>query len=142
MKKGNEEPDSIYGEFLDAVSRAIAESEIRDLTVVDKAAMGQDWEYERHPDGTVDENGKSIAGQLVLNGRGNPIPKKIGHSPNWAASAWRLERKHPKRWAVTQKLEHSGKEGAPQIIVELPSNGREVREFIDVKKDDDGTPKD
>lgn len=130
MKKGDKEPDSIYGKFCNAVEKALAESEIRDLTNIDRAAMGQDWEYEREPDNAVDENGRSIAGQLKLNGKGNPIPKKIGQGSDWAASAWRLERKHPKKWARTEKLEHSGKDGGPQVIVTLPSNGYEVRDLL------------
>ena len=130
-KQGREGPDSIHGEFLAAVSQAEAECEARDLYNIDRAAMGQDWDYERWDGETPDDNGfVHKAGVLRLNGRGNPIVKKIGMAPQWNASAWRLERKHPKRWARTEKLEHSGKGGGPQVIVTLPSNGREA------KKDD------
>lgn len=130
IKRAKTQPGSIYEQFANAVEKGMAEAEIRDLMVVDTAAMGRDWEYEKHPDGAVDDRGRSIAGHLMLKANGNPIPKKLGLSPDWSAAAWRLERKHPKKWARTEKLEHSGKDGGPQIIVTLPSNGYEVRDLL------------
>lgn len=118
----------IYATLRHAVDRACEEATIRDLLNIDKCAMGQDWEYERHPEGTKDDNGRDISGHLMLNSRGNPIPKKIGMAADWSASAWRLERRKPKNWGSIQKLEHSGDVPAgPQIVVTLPSNGREVK---------------
>lgn len=94
LKKGRHAPKGKYGDLIRAVDKAMAEAELRDLLNIDKCAMGQDWEYER------DSNG-----QLVLNGRGNPIPKKVGLEPDWHASAWRLERKHRDRWGKVERLE-------------------------------------
>jgi len=129
IRKGHKQKQGIYRELLTAVDKAVAEGEVRDLMVIDKTASGADWEYEKYPEGATDETGQDISGNLMLNGRGNPIVKKIGHLPNWSASAWRLERRHPKHWSQTsiQKLEHSGKVAGPQIIVKLPSNGREAK---------------
>ena len=33
--------------------------------------------------------------------------------PQWQADAWYLERKHPERWALRHRLEHSGPDGGP-----------------------------
>lgn len=40
----------------------------------------------------------------------------------WTASAWWLERKHPDRWARTDKakIEHTGKDGDPIKFAEVP----------------------
>lgn len=110
----------IFAELRSAVEKAIAECEIRDLMNIDKCAMGQDWEYERYPKGDPRE------GQLVLNSRGNPIPKKAGRPADWTASAWRLERRHGSTWNKPDKHDHTVREAAPQVVVTLPSNGREA----------------
>lgn len=114
IKLAHKNPGSIHAKLLNAVEKAQEESVVRDLLNIDKCAMGQDWEYERDPQGN-----------LVLNGKGNPIPKKQGIPPDWHASAWRLERRHPKQWSRTEKLETTGKDGGPQVIVTIPSNGRD-----------------
>jgi len=92
--------DPIYLEFLDAVERAQEESQVRDLMNIDVCAMGRDWEYERDAEGN-----------LIYNGRGNPIVKRMGIAPDWSASAWRLERRHSKHWSKTDKVELTGKDG-------------------------------
>ncbi len=119
---------TIYGKFLDAVERAQEEAVVRDMMNIDKCAMGQDWDYERHPKGTHDKLGNDIGGSLILKRNGNPIPKKIGLTPDWSASAWRLERRHPGRYSRTEKIEQTGKDGGAQvqIVLTMPSNGREA----------------
>lgn len=106
MKKGHKMPKSIYGRFLDAVDKALETAAFRDLLVIDRAANGQEWEYERHPDGS-----------LMLKPNGNPIVKKIGLPSDWKASAWRLERKFSKQWGSSQKIEHSGSIDQPKKII-------------------------
>lgn len=44
LNRGKEEPDSIYGEFELAVSKAPAESKILAINVVNKAALAGKWE--------------------------------------------------------------------------------------------------
>lgn len=43
-------------------------------------------------------------------------------NPDWKASAWMLERRHPDRWGQKQKLEHSGEVTANVVtgVVMLP----------------------
>jgi hypothetical protein len=80
MKKGREpNAKQIYTDFLSAVEKAQAFSEMRDLQVLDKA----------------------------------------GQAGTWQASAWRLERKFPKRWGRTDKHEHTGKDGGPITFSDL-----------------------
>lgn len=121
MKQGRDKDgnvlDNEYGRFLDAVLRAMEECTARDLYNIDKCAMGQKWEYER------DEEGK-----LILNGRGNPIVKQQGIAPDWRANAWRLERKHPEHWGLKDNKSSDSKGESVQVVVTIPSNGREVRE--------------
>lgn len=113
LKKGNAQPNSIYGQLLNSVERAQAESEVRDLLNIDASAMGRKAEYERDKQGN-----------LVYDGEGNPIIIKYGAKPSWQASAWRLERKHPKRWGRLDRTELSNNPEAPitgsQITIMLP----------------------
>lgn len=37
---------------------------------------------------------------------------------DWRAAAWRLERRHTRRWGVRQRLEHSGAKDGPPIRTE------------------------
>jgi hypothetical protein len=99
----------------------------RDLLVIDRSANGQDPEYERHPEGTKNNNEQDISGQLILKPNGNPIVKKIGLASDWKASAWRLERKFPKQWGLTQKVEHSGS-------IPVTDENKITVEFVDAEK--------
>jgi hypothetical protein len=82
---------SIYTQLLDSVERAQGEAETRDLLVIDKCANG------RKPEFLKDENGN-----LVTNENGNPIFVERGLDPDWSDSAWRLERRFPKKWGKTE----------------------------------------
>lgn len=90
-----EEPnmdDALCGAFSDAVRLAMAQAEMRDILVIDRAANGIDEQYDRRPDGT-----------LVLDERGRPVLLRKERAADWSAAAWRLERKYPKKWAKTEK---------------------------------------
>lgn len=95
MKESHKEDCSepLYVELRVAVERAVEEAEARDLMNIERAAMGKRQEYER------DEKG-----QVLFDGKGKPVVKEFGMAPDWSASAWRLERKNPKRWARTDKV--------------------------------------
>lgn len=80
-------------EFSDAVKKAMAMSELRDLAVIDKAAQG--GQVLRVV--TTTKQGKD--GQLVTK------EEKHLTSPQWQASAWRLERKHPEKWGTQRAYE-------------------------------------
>lgn len=96
MKKGRAARKGIYTALTDAVDKAVAEGEMRDLFNIERAAAGSRAEYLR------DKNG-----EVVLDGEGNPIVTKPMMKPDWKASAWRLERRNPNRWSQKQTLEHT-----------------------------------
>lgn len=110
LKQGAKNPKSIYGTFSDAVRKAEADSEARDVMVIEMAAHGSKAVY--------DENGNKVRAEIVRD------PKM---------AAWRLERKHPKRWGRTDRHEHSGRDGSPI---------QHVHSFVDLikelEKEDDG----
>lgn len=88
LKNGKrDENQSLEKKLTDAVMKAMAEAEMKDLEVIDKAAQGSSDKF------LADESGK-----LILDGRGRPIIEEVGMSPDWKASAWRLERRFPQRW--------------------------------------------
>lgn len=93
LKKGNQNPDSIYGRFLSAVEQAMHECVMRDLLNIDKCAMGKEVEF------VYDENGT-----LVLDEKGRPIVKSPAIAPDWSASAWRLERRHARQWSKVETV--------------------------------------
>jgi len=90
-----EETEPLYKELLDAVERSQEESEMRDIVNIDQAAMGRPAKFAK------DANGK-----IIMNERGRAVIEEESLAPDWSASAWRLERKNPKRWAKTEKHEH------------------------------------
>jgi hypothetical protein len=44
LERGRNEPGSIYSEFLEAVEKAKAQSEVRDVTLIEKAATDGSWQ--------------------------------------------------------------------------------------------------
>lgn len=98
----NEKPDSLERILADALDKAIAEAEVRDLQKIDMAAEGIEAEFLR------DEDGK-----LIFSKKGDPIIKRPGMMPQWAAAAWKLERRSPRRWGRLDRIEQSGPEGGP-----------------------------
>lgn len=44
MNRGKNEPESIYAEFLDAVEKAKADAEVRDVVLIDRAAADGNWQ--------------------------------------------------------------------------------------------------
>lgn len=110
LRRGAEENEGPHREFLDAVEKAQAEAELKDLENITRAAA----------------------------------------EGNWQASAWRLERKFPDRWARRERmrLEHTGKDDGPiavqvnpvQVVISLPSNGREAKN-TEPKNEPQGEPK-
>ena len=98
LKKGAKQPGTIYAQFSDAVRKAEADSEARDVMLIELAAHGSKAQFDA---------------------QGNKIRDEIPRDPKVAM--WRLERKHPKRWGKTEKHELTGKDGGPIVnsFVEL-----------------------
>lgn len=79
-----------YKDFLVAVDAAIAYAEDNDITIID--AMSKGWKAQH-------------------DSKGNVI--RAERAPNWKAAAWKLERRHPRRWANKERLELTGPDGGP-----------------------------
>ena len=87
--KGN----TLHKELSHAIELAMAQSEMRDIEVIDKAAQGS-------PDKLAFDD----KGNLLLDSNGDPIILEYGLAPNWKASAWRLERRFPNRWGRNPRI--------------------------------------
>lgn len=114
LRQGAQEEAGIYRKLSDAIWVAQAESEIRDLEIIDKAAYG-----------TPDKLASDEHGNLILDSKGNPVVTEYGLPPNWKASAWRLERKSPARWGKKVSLD----------LNEIKDNNIEIT-FVDPKTED------
>jgi hypothetical protein len=90
LKKGAREPGSIFEQFSNAVEKAQADGESRDVMVIEMQAHGAPAQY--------NEMGQQIR---------EAIPR------DWKAAAWRLERKHPKKWGRMDRHEVTGQDGKP-----------------------------
>lgn len=100
--KGRQDPDSIYGVLIKKVEKAIAEWEMRDISVIEKHAMGAPAEYEkevvRNSNGdVVMVDGKPLM-QVARDADGNPIIKSHAIRSDWKAAIERLRSRLPKYW--------------------------------------------
>lgn len=117
-KKSGQIKNDIYGRLIHAVERAMEECVVRDLLVIDRAANPPGIET-----GTIlDKEGKPRAGVpmyvtavMLKDDKGNQLYDKEGvplflkpQLPDWSAAAWRLERRHSKRWSRTENVKQSG----------------------------------
>lgn len=89
LKRGAKEESGSYREFSNAIKKALAIGQMRDLAVIDRAANGYDVVKERTvsgPEGTTTtvEKYREFA---------------------WQAAAWRLERRYPRQWSRMERPE-------------------------------------
>jgi len=70
--------------------------------------------------------------------------RKAAIDGSWQAAGWYLERSHPKRWSKVDKLEHTGREGAPiQLSVSVGDLEKEIEALLEgsrgtTRDDDEG----
>lgn len=88
LKKGATAKEGLEKDLSDAVEQAQAEAEVRDLLNIDAAALGLPAEYDSNRNVLREEQ-----------------------RPSWQASAWRLERKFPKKWGRQERMELTGLDG-------------------------------
>lgn len=104
VNKGFADPDSIYGDFLTACEKNIAEWQLRDLSVIEAHAQGRPAVYEMRVardskgDPIKDKEGNVIM-EPALDKAGNPIIKSEAIKSDWRAAVARMERRKPNIWA-------------------------------------------
>jgi transposase len=124
VAKGRENPDSLYAAFADALHKAIAEAEARDLSTVDSHANGRPAIYERDKDGN-----------LVMDSEGKPILLRAEIRPNWLAAAWKLERRSPKRWGRFDRIHMTAESEMSEIDVTHTTSGADKQVTEEQKND-------
>jgi len=102
--KGKENPESEYGALIKILQKAIAEWEIRDLSVLDAHALGRPAEYVQEQ---VVVDGKPLFGpdgkpimRIVTDAEGRPIIKRSEIKSDWRAAMERMARRKPKQWGA------------------------------------------
>lgn len=99
-----------YVLFSEGVRKALADAEVRDVSMIAKAASGGQVYTEEKI--VYDASGRIVEKQVVT--------KKT--APQWQAAAWRLERKYPKKWGrrvAIRKDEGTGEETAEEYAKKM-----------------------
>lgn len=101
LTRGARASSGTHRAFVDAIEKALAQAEVRDVSTIARAATGYDVERIKE---TITPTGQVL--------------RETARSREfvWQAAAWRLERKHPDRWgrrvevsgAVEQRHLHAG----------------------------------
>ena len=99
LKQGGREKSGQYREFSDAVKKALAVGQMRDLAVIDKAANGYDVEKTK----TLVKDWLNPAGKKIGNVVETTTEKQREFA--WQAAAWRLERRFPRLWGRMERPE-------------------------------------
>ena len=94
-----------YAEFADAIARAEAEAEAEDVARLQLLARGQATTTKE-----VTVERRNADGELVERTTRSETETL---APDSAALRWRLERRHPRRWQGSQRVELTGEEGGP-----------------------------
>lgn len=102
-----QQSEKIYLQFFQAVKKALASSEARDIAVVDQAAQGGVLVAKK----TVTKRTESKNGAVTE----TTIEEESYLPPQWQAAAWRLERKFPDKFGKKDKshVELTGRDGGP-----------------------------
>ena len=121
------DPEEVeYIHFSNAVERALAKAEFRDVATITQAAQGGKEMTE-----------VTIKMEKYVDADGNIHEREIERSertkkamPSWQAAAWKLERRDPERWG-RRRVELTGADGAPlqgegNVHIYLPDNGRKL----------------
>lgn len=110
LRAGARGKGGLHKQLVNAVERAMADAELRDLQTIDEHAQG--FEAERT---TRTLRGGAIVEERIVTYRHR----------DWNAAAWRLERKFPTRWGRRDRHEIVGGDGSGSgaTVVFLPDNG-------------------
>lgn len=96
-KRAEKEKVGEYSEFFKDVKKARAESDVRHVANIVKAAQG----------------GALISERTTQKKDGSVETVRTYARPEWTASAWILERSDPSKWAKPERIELTGAEGRP-----------------------------
>lgn len=102
--KAKENPSSQYGALINTLQKAIAEWEVRDLSVLDAHAHGRPAKYLEQQ--MRDDKGNPLYApdgkplmEYVKDGNGNLIITQSEIKSDWRAALERLSRRKPKSWS-------------------------------------------
>lgn len=113
----------LYVSLSEAIQKATADSEVRDVSIISKAAAGG----HEYTETKVVYNEKGHVVQEIR------LTKKV--PPQWQAAAWRLERKNPERWG--RNASAFAPQEIPQLVIEEVPMGYGMDKKADDDLDDD-----
>jgi transposase len=104
--------DEPYRQFSDAIEKALADSEVHDVTIIAQAARGGNVVSRRTTTRVTHENGQPVETTTTTEVLAEPI---------WQAAAWRLERKFHDRWGRKFQIGSDTSEESPFVIKFVPA---------------------
>jgi len=113
MRRGVEEPDSIYGALVSSMRHTLGEAEMRDLAALETFIRGRPAEFLRDEDG-----------RIMKNESGVPIKIRDEIKPNLNAIMFKMDRRWQERWGKVVKFDEG--------IDVLMSNTKAVNEDVNI----------
>jgi transposase-like protein len=95
LQKGRQSRRGRYRELWEEIRRAEQDAVIRNVTIVQKAAMG----------------GDVIEQTTTIKPDGTRVIREKKSQPQWQAATWWLERKYPGEWSRRERVEHTAPHG-------------------------------
>lgn len=92
LKKGRRSKKSIYGVLFEKFNQAIAECEVRDFLVIERAAQGKEGKIEEKIKYETDAKGRQV--KIIERTIVNDI------KPDWRAAQWRADRRDRLRYGL------------------------------------------
>lgn len=140
--QGAKQPDSIYGQFIRSINKAISEWEIGDLAVIHRHANGSPAQYEmevvRDSKGEVvyapdRRTGESVPlMQIARDPEGYPIIKTHAIKSDWRAAMERLSRRKPRNWGRRDQVSVTVE---PDEVLSFDNTNVETKEALSFEQE-------
>lgn len=107
--RGHEDPQSLCGELIGKINKALAEWEMGDLSVLHAHTHGRPAKYlkklvmDKKGKLVLDDKGHPIM-EPVLDGEGRPILEQSEIRSDWRAAIERMQRRKPRNWARRDQM--------------------------------------
>lgn len=129
LRQGAKAKEGKFKDFSDSVQKAMADSEMREVSVLDHAMGGGATISKRVTETVTEKKGGDTITKTVTEETIQP--------PQWQPAAWRLERKHPEKYGQRQRIDANlNHSGSVTIVVKTSDQDPKVKTKLQQKKKD------